>query len=60
MHDVAFYFNITVISYCRIGMKITNYPSYCTVIPDGPGHQKVVMIDDENEPCTGPVGGVGR
>jgi len=60
MHVIAFHFNITVILYCRIGMTITNYPSYCTVIPDGPCHQKAVMIDDDKKPCTGPVAAVGR
>jgi hypothetical protein len=25
-------------------MKYIDYPSYCTLVPDGPCHQKVVMI----------------
>ena len=59
MHVIAFHFNITVILYFSTGTKITKYPLYCTVIQDGPCHQKAVMIDDDKEPCTGPVSGVG-
>jgi hypothetical protein len=41
-------------------MKITGYPSHCTVIPDGACHEKVVMKDNHTEPCDGPISGVGR
>jgi hypothetical protein len=54
------YPNITFILYFSIGAKITNYPSFCTVIPDGPCNQKVVMKNNHEKPCTGPVSAVGR
>ena len=45
---------------CSIGAHITNYPSFCTVIPDGPCNQKAVMKNNHKKPCTGPISAVGR
>ena len=54
------YSNVTFILYFSIGIQITNHPSFCTVILDGPCNQKAVMINNHTKPCTGPVIGVGR
>ena len=48
------------LSCCSIGAHITNYPSFCTVIPDGPCNQKAVMKNNHKKPCTGPISAVGR
>ena len=41
-------------------MTYIDYPPDCKLVPDGPCKQKLVMIHDDNKPCTGPVSGVGR
>ena len=48
------------LSCCSFRRNITNYPSYCTVIPAGACSQKVVMKYNHKKPCTGPISESGR